>query len=95
MSEATTDRPALQCRALRLEYTTIAWNAGEAIFTISLGAVAASLALIAFGTVSIVEVFASSVVVWNLLPGHEVDRPERTRVALRLTAVAFLVLGSA
>jgi len=93
MSQNETDRSALQRRALRLEYATIAWNVGEAILTISLGAVAASLALIGFGTVSIVEVFASAVVVWHLLPGHRVDHPERTRLALRLTAAAFLVLG--
>jgi divalent metal cation (Fe/Co/Zn/Cd) transporter len=95
MEESTTSRSRLQRRALRLEYATIAWNVGEAVLTISLGAVAASLALIGFGTVSIVEVFASGVVVWHLLPGHEVDRPDRTRLALRLTAAAFLVLGIA
>jgi len=85
----------LQRRALRLEYATIAWNVGEAVLTISLGAAAASLALIGFGTVSIVEVFASGVVVWHLLPGHEVDNPARTRLALRMTAAAFLILGVA
>jgi len=95
MADRPTNRSGLQRRALRLEYATIAWNIGEAVLTISLGAVAASLALIGFGTVSIVEVFASGVVVWHLLPGHEVDHPGRTRLALRLTAAAFLILGVA
>lgn len=93
MNQTTPDRPALQQRALRLEYATIAWNVGEAFLTIALGTVAGSLALIGFGTVSIVEVFASSVVVWHLSPGHEEDHPGRTRLALRLTAGAFLLLG--
>ncbi len=95
MTTPSTNRSRLQRRALRLEYATIAWNIGEAVLTISLGAVAASLALIGFGTVSIVEVFASGVVVWHLLPGHEVDSPARTRLALRMTAAAFLILGLA
>ncbi len=88
------DRAALQSRALTLEYVTIAWNVGEAVLTIALGSVAGSLALIGFGTVSIVEVFASSVVVWHLRAGHGADHPTRTRLALRLIALAFLVLAA-
>lgn len=82
-------------RALRLEYATIAWNIGEAVFTIGLGIAAGSLALIAFGTDSIIEVFASSVVVWHLRPGQAGDRPHRTKRALRLVAVAFAALAVA
>ncbi len=88
----STERESLQRRALRLEYATIAWNIGEAVLTIALGVVASSLALIGFGTVSIVEVFASSVVVWHIRIGER-DHPERTRLALRLIAAAFLVLA--
>jgi divalent metal cation (Fe/Co/Zn/Cd) transporter len=90
---AADTRARLQRRALVLEYGTIAWNVGEAIFTISLGVAAGSLALIGFGTDSIIEVFASSVVVWHIRPGHAVDSAPRTRRALRLVAVAFLVLA--
>ena len=64
------------------------------MFTIGLGVAAGSLALIGFGTDSIIEVFASSVVVWHVRPGHAVDRPERTRLALRLVAFAFLGLAA-
>jgi divalent metal cation (Fe/Co/Zn/Cd) transporter len=88
------ERTRLQRRALRLEYATIAWNVGEAVFTIGLGVAAGSLALIGFGTDSIIEVFASSVVVWHVRPGHAVDRPERTRIALRLVASAYLGLAA-
>lgn len=98
MSAGTTQdapgvRSRLQRRALRLEYATIAWNVGEAFLTIALGIAARSLALIGFGTDSIIEVFASSVVVWHVRPGHEVDDPRRTRLALHLVAVAFLALA--
>ncbi len=95
MTTPPADRPRLQRRALRLEYGTIAWNVGEAALTLALGAVASSLALIGFGAVSVVEVFASLVVVWHLIPGHETDHPDRTRLALRLVGVAFGVLAVA
>lgn len=84
----------LRRRALRLEYATMAWNAGEAVLTITLGSFAGSLALIGFGTVSIVELFASGVVVWHVR-SDEADQVERTRTALRLISVAFAVLAVA
>lgn len=88
------ERVRLQRRALRLEFATIAWNLGEAMFTIGLGVAVGSLALIGFGTDSIIEVFASSVVVWHVRPGHTVDHPDRTRWALRLVAFAYLGLAA-
>ena len=93
MSVDAGSRARLQRTALRLEYATIAWNLGEAFLTIGLGIAAGSLALIGFGTDSVIEMFASAVVVWHVHPGHEVDRAERTRLALRLVAVAFLALA--
>ena len=61
------ERRVLQKRALFLEYATIAWNIGEAVFTITIGIIAGSLALIGFGSDSIIEVFASSVVVFPIV----------------------------
>src|SRR4249920_2698003 len=87
------ERQRLQRRAIRLEYATIAWNLGEAVFTIGLGVAAGSLALIGFGTDSIIEVFASSVVVWHVRPGHPTDDAARTTRALRLVAAAFITLA--
>jgi divalent metal cation (Fe/Co/Zn/Cd) transporter len=92
-TSAATNR-ALSRRALSLEYATMVWNAGEAVLTIALGTMAGSLALIGFGTVSVVELFASGVVVWHIRSDDE-RRPARTRIALRLIAVAFVVLGIA
>lgn len=88
-------RARLLERALRLEYATIGWNVGEAVLTIALGAIAGSLALIGFGSVSVVEVFASSVVVWHMLPRAETDNPARTMLALKLVAIAFAALSLA
>lgn len=93
MSREAGSRARLQRTALRLEYATIAWNLGEAFLAVGLGIAAGSLALIGFGTDSVIEMFASAVVIWHVRPGHEVDRAERTRLALRLVALAFLALA--
>ena len=85
-------RSALERRGLRLEYATIAWNAIEMVIAIGLGIAAKSLALVAFGLDTMVELFASGVVVWHLRhPGRESDRI--TAKALRLVAWAFFVLA--
>lgn len=94
-SQDQTTEARLNRRALLLEYATIAWNVGEAVFTITLGSIAGSLALISFGTVSIVEVFASSVVVWHVRSGKDGDHHSRTGLALRLIAGAFALLAAA
>ena len=90
----TDGRAGLQRLALRLEYATIAWNVGEAVFTILLGVAAGSIALVGFGTDSMIEVFASSVVVWHVRPRHDRDDPRRTRLALRMVSVAFVLLSA-
>ena len=76
-------------RALRLEHLTVAWNAMEVVVTIGLGLAAGSLALVAFGLDSCVEIFASSVVLWHLRGTGNV---ERTRRAMGFVAVAFFLL---
>jgi divalent metal cation (Fe/Co/Zn/Cd) transporter len=85
-------REELETRALRLEYATIAWNAVEMVVSISLGVAARSLALVAFGLDTMVELFASGVVVWHLRhPGRDSDHI--TVQALRMVAAAFFVLA--
>jgi divalent metal cation (Fe/Co/Zn/Cd) transporter len=91
---SATTTAALRRRALILEYGTMAWNAGEAVLTITLGTLAGSLALIGFGTVSVVELFASGVVIWHVR-SDEAKRAGRTKLALRLIAVAFVILALA
>jgi divalent metal cation (Fe/Co/Zn/Cd) transporter len=90
MEELTDDHEPLLRRGRRLQYATIAWNLMEVFVTIGLGVVAGSLALIAFGLDSLVEVFASLVVVWYIA---DHDAYGRARRALRLVAVAFAVLA--
>jgi len=81
---------ALLARGCRLQYATIAWNLMEVVVTIGLGIAAASLALVAFGLDSLVEVFASGVVLW-FISNHHAE--SRARHALRFVALAFAVLA--
>lgn len=81
---------ALLRRGLRLEYFTIVWNALEAAVAVGAGISAGSVALVAFGLDSLIELFAASVVVWQLRGATE----ERERRALRLIAVSFFVLAA-
>ncbi|MDQ0031470.1 cation transporter [Arthrobacter bambusae] len=86
----TKDRVLLLRRGLRLEYATLGWN------VVGLGVLAAaaiqagSPALAGFGLDSLIEIFASIVVVWQLKGAHK----EREAPAMRLIGTAFAVLGA-
>ncbi len=84
----------LRRRGLRLEWATNGWNAMEVVVTITLGVQAGSLALIAFGLDSVVEIFASSVVIRNLRDDRHDPGDRRVHRSLRLIAVAFWVLAA-
>ena len=84
---------ALERLGRRLQWGTIAWNSLEVFVTIGLGIAAGSLALIAFGLDSLVEVFASLVVIWHMNPSARGQEVRRDRRALRLVGVAFGVLS--
>lgn len=78
----------------QVQWATVAWNTGEVFITVALGVAAGSLALIAFGLDSLVDVFTSLVVVWHMKPQpSEPSRPSRDRLALRLIAAAFGALA--
>jgi divalent metal cation (Fe/Co/Zn/Cd) transporter len=93
MVPSATDPPRqrlLLRRAFQLEYVTIGWNTLEGIVAIVAGLSAGSLALVAFGLDSSVEVFASLVVVWELRGS---DRSGEQR-ALRLIGIGYIVVGA-
>jgi divalent metal cation (Fe/Co/Zn/Cd) transporter len=84
------DRSSLLRRGLRLEYATLAWNA-VGIAVLGVAAVAArSVALAGFGLDSLIEIGASTVVVWELR-GADVERERR---AMRMVGIAFLALAA-
>ena len=75
-----------------LQRVTIAWNLAEVGVTIALGIAAGSLALVAFGLDSLIEVFASLVVLWHMSgPARQQRRDDRAR---RLVAFAFAALAA-
>ncbi len=83
----------LRRRALRLEWVTTAWNSLEVVVTVALGVRARSLALVAFGLDSLVEIFATLIVIGHLggrLPGPKLHGGR----ALRLIAGAFWLLAA-
>jgi divalent metal cation (Fe/Co/Zn/Cd) transporter len=76
-------------RGLMLEYATLAWNViGCAIVLVSAW-LARSVALAGFGLDSVIEIFASVVVVWQL---KGVDKG-REQAALRVIGTAFFALA--
>jgi divalent metal cation (Fe/Co/Zn/Cd) transporter len=83
----------LRRRAIQLEWATNAWNVMEVVVTVTLGLLAGSLALIAFGLDSLIEVFASTVVIWRLRFTNPDPGDVRTHRSLRLIALAFFVLS--
>ena len=74
----------------RLQAATIVWNLIEVFITIALGIAAGSLALVAFGLDSLIEVFASLVVLWHM---NDASTTHRDRRAQHLVAAAFAVLA--
>jgi divalent metal cation (Fe/Co/Zn/Cd) transporter len=84
-----TARRILLRRGFALEYATLAWNV-IGIVVLAVAAIAArSVALAGFGLDSLIEIGASTVVVWELSRTGE----ERRRRALRLIGVGFALLA--
>jgi divalent metal cation (Fe/Co/Zn/Cd) transporter len=84
-----TDRSVLLRRGFALEYATLAWNVAG-IVVLAVAAVSArSVALAGFGLDSLIEIGASTVVIWELSATGE----GRQRKALRLIGAGFAALA--
>jgi divalent metal cation (Fe/Co/Zn/Cd) transporter len=83
-------RAQLRGRGLRLEYATLSWNVVEIGFLVCAAIAARSVALAGFAFDSLIEIFASLVVVWELRGDAHRDR---TRRAERFIGVAFFSLA--
>ena len=83
------ERKALLHRGFVLEYVTLSWNVAG-IVVLAVAAVSArSVALAGFGLDSLIEIGASTVVIWELSGTGE----ERQRRGLRLIGYAFAALA--
>jgi len=76
-------------RGLALEYSTLAWNVVGVVVVIYAALKAHSVALAGFGLDSLIEIGASTVVVWELTGAGK----DREKKALRLIGGAFFVLA--
>lgn len=86
--EARTE--ALRRRGIRLALLIVVWDVIEGTVAVTAGLAAGSIALVGFGIDSVIEVFAASVVLWQLRGGAR----GRERPALRAIGATFLVLAA-
>lgn len=82
-------RDVLLRRGFRLEYATLAWNVVGIVVLAVAAVTARSVALAGFGLDSLIEIGASTVVVWELSGTGQA----RQRLALRLIGGAFVALA--
>lgn len=82
-------RATLVRRGFVLEYITLGWNV-VGVVVLAVAAISArSVALGGFGLDSLIEIGASTVVIWELSETSE----ERQRIGLRIIGAAFLLLA--
>lgn len=90
MTRAAADgQRSLARRGVLLEAITLGWNIVGVVLLAVLAVRATSIALLAFGLDSLIEIGASIVVIWELTGTEERNR----RIAMRLIGWAFLVLA--
>jgi divalent metal cation (Fe/Co/Zn/Cd) transporter len=83
-------RQALLRRGLALEYVTLSWNVAGIVVLAIAAAAARSVALAGFGLDSLIEIGASTVVIWELSGSGA----KRQRRGLRLIGYAFAALAA-
>lgn len=83
------ERHSLLKKALLYEYLTIVWNVFEGLVCVSLGFIAGSAVLMAYGLESSIEVFTSVIVVWDLKDTGKA----RESVALKLIGLAYIIVS--
>ena len=86
---------SLRRTALVLVYAGLLWNLVEAVVALWAGAQAGSVAMLAFGLDSIVELFAGGVLVWRLKTDRDEEEAEAAeRKAQRLVGFTFFLLAA-
>jgi divalent metal cation (Fe/Co/Zn/Cd) transporter len=88
-SDASPADPRLLRVGLTLEWITLLWNVVGAVVVIAAAVAAGSVALAGFGLDSLIEIGASTVVIWQLRDAGDT----RERRAVRLIGGAFVVLA--
>jgi divalent metal cation (Fe/Co/Zn/Cd) transporter len=87
---AVADDQVLTRRGLLLEYATLGWNVVGCWIVLISAYLARSVALAGFGIDSVIEIFASLVVVWQL----KAINKDTEELAERLIGIAFFLLAA-
>ena len=88
------NRSQLVRRGRYLEYFTIGYNSLEGLIAVSAGLLAGSIALVGFGSDSLIEVTSGAVLLWRLHADVDEARRERVEaISLRLVGICFIVLA--
>ena len=92
---AEADRRALVRRGLWLTWLTVGYNLVEAGLSLTASVMAGSVALLAFGVDSSIEMLASGVALWRLYSDADLHRREHSeRVAQRVIGLSFILLAA-
>ncbi len=83
----------LKKRALILVWIGEIWNVLEATVSIWAALIASSVALLAFGLDSIIELFAGAVMIWRFWKEKEDPEGNKEKTALKLVGVTFFLLA--
>jgi divalent metal cation (Fe/Co/Zn/Cd) transporter len=87
------DRNKLQRRALILVWIGFAWNFVEAGVAIWSAFIASSVALLAFGLDSLIEIFAGGFLIWRLSLKDYQQEKKAEKKALKLVGTTFFILA--
>lgn len=87
------ERPLDRRRAIRLEYFTVAWSVVEIVVSIVAGVMAHSIALIAFGLDSVMEVASGLALLWRFTQQGMEDERADSR-AVKIVGITFLLLSA-
>src|SRR6476660_6374781 len=90
---APAERLRLERRARRLAWWGNAWHLVEFAVAVGAGVAAGSVALVAFGVDSLIEILAGGVVVW-LFSGGRGASASAERTAQRVIALSFFLLAA-
>ncbi len=87
------DRDSLRRRALILVWIGFFWNFIEAAVALWSGFVASSVALLAFGLDSLIEIFAGVVLIWRLGMEETQQEEHAEHKALKVVGITFFILA--
>ncbi len=87
------EREHLVKRAKQLAWVGVGWHGAEAAIAVGAGLVAGSIALVGFGTDSLIESFAGFILLWRFAASRATSEDAERR-AQKLIAISFYVIAA-